>query len=193
MADRDLGLTGTLVQCAEAAGYQAIVLTVDVPRLGRRERDIRNTFKLPLTLHVANFADALVSREPIPEPTVTTWKSVSWLRSMTSLPIILKGILAPSDALFALEHGINGIIVSNHGGRQLDCTLASIDALSPITQAVAGHCEIYLDGGIRRGTDILKALALGARAVLVGRPVLWGLAVNGAAGVQHILELLGHE
>ena len=115
------------------------------------------------------------------------------MRSITSLPIILKGILAPADALLALEHGVNGIIVSNHGGRQLDSTITSIDALYPITQAVAGRCEIYVDGGIRRGTDILKALALGARAVLIGRPVIWGLAVNGAAGVQHVLELLSNE
>lgn len=190
---RDLGLTGTLVQRAEAAGYQAIVLTVDVPRLGRRERDIRNAFKLPETVRVANFDEALISRDYIPEPAVITWESVSWLHSITSLPIILKGILAPEDALLALEHGVNGIIVSNHGGRQLDSTIASIDALYPITQAVAGRCEIYVDGGIRRGTDILKALALGARAVLVGRPVIWGLAVNGVAGVQHVLELLGNE
>ena len=115
------------------------------------------------------------------------------MRSITSLPIILKGILAPPDALLALEHGVNALIVSNHGGRQLDSTLASIDALYPITQVVAGRCEIYMDGGIRRGTDILKALALGARAVLVGRPVIWGLAVNGAAGVEHVLELLSNE
>jgi 4-hydroxymandelate oxidase len=191
---RDLGLTETLVQRAEAAGYQAIVLTVDVPRLGRRERDIRNAFKLPQTVRVANFDEALVSRTGyIPEPIVITWDIIAWLRSITSLPIILKGILAPSDALLALEHGVNGIIVSNHGGRQLDSTIASIDALYPITQAVTGRCEIYVDGGIRRGTDILKALALGARAVLVGRPVIWGLAVDGVAGVQHVLELLGNE
>lgn len=196
---RDLGLTGTLVQRAEAAGYQAIVLTVDVPRLGRRERDIRNAFKLPQTIRVANFDEALVSSPSskstgyIPEPIVITWDIIAWLRSITSLPIILKGILAPADALLALEHGVNGIIVSNHGGRQLDSTITSIDALYPITQAVAGRCEIYVDGGIRRGTDILKALALGARAVLIGRPVIWGLAVNGAAGVQHVLELLSNE
>ena len=196
---RDLGLTKTLVQRAEATGYQAIVLTVDVPRLGRRERDIRNAFKLPQTIHLANFDDALVSSQLdkptgyIPEPIPVTWEIIAWLRSITSLPIILKGILAPPDALLALEHGANALIVSNHGGRQLDSTLASIDALYPITQVVAGRCEIYMDGGIRRGTDILKALALGARAVLVGRPVIWGLAVNGAAGVEHVLELLSNE
>ncbi len=189
----DLGLTEVLVHRAEAAGYRALVLTVDVPRLGRRERDIRNAFKLPPTLRVANFDETHVACEYIPEPVVVTWDSVSWLRSITALPIILKGILAPEDALLALEHGVNGIVVSNHGGRQLDSAIASIDALYPIAQAVAGRCEIYLDSGIRRGTDILKALALGARAVLIGRPVIWGLAVNGVAGVQHVLELLGNE
>jgi 4-hydroxymandelate oxidase len=189
----DLGLTRTLVQRAEAAGYRALVLTVDVPRLGRRERDIRNAFKLPPTLRVANFDETHVERDYIPEPAAVTWESVAWLRSITALPIILKGILAPSDALLALEHGVDGIVVSNHGGRQLDSAIASIDALYPVAQAVAGRCEIYLDSGIRRGTDILKALALGARAVLIGRPVIWGLAVNGVAGVQHVLELLSNE
>ncbi|HEU5229697.1 MAG TPA: alpha-hydroxy acid oxidase, partial [Ktedonobacteraceae bacterium] len=111
----------------------------------------------------------------------------------TSLPIILKGILTAEDAVLAVEHGIEGIVVSNHGGRQLDSVAASIDALPEVVEAVEGRCEVYLDGGIRRGTDILKALALGARAVLVGRPILWGLAVNGAEGVRHVLELLRAE
>jgi isopentenyl diphosphate isomerase/L-lactate dehydrogenase-like FMN-dependent dehydrogenase len=122
-----------------------------------------------------------------------TWESISWLRSITSLPILLKGILTAEDALLAVEHGAAGIIVSNHGGRQLDSALASIEALPEIVEAVAGRCEVYVDGGIRRGTDILKALALGARAVLVGRPVLWGLAVSGAEGAYHVLELLRKE
>ena len=115
------------------------------------------------------------------------------MRSITTLPILLKGILTAEDALLALEHGVAGIVVSNHGGRQLDGAVTSIEALPEIVEAVAGRCEVYLDGGIRRGTDILKALALGARAVLVGRPVLWGLAVDGAPGVQHVLELLRDE
>jgi isopentenyl diphosphate isomerase/L-lactate dehydrogenase-like FMN-dependent dehydrogenase len=122
-----------------------------------------------------------------------TWESLSWLRSITSLPILLKGILTAEDALLALEHGITGIIVSNHGGRQLDTAIASIEALPEIVEAVAGRCEVYVDGGIRRGTDILKALALGARAVLIGRPALWGLAVDGAQGVFQVLEILRKE
>ena len=118
---------------------------------------------------------------------------MKWLRTVTSLPLLLKGIITAEDATLAVEHGVNGIVVSNHGGRQLDGTVASIDALPEVVQAVAGRCEVYFDGGIRRGTDILKALALGARAVLVGRPILWGLAVNGREGVQHTLEMLHAE
>jgi len=189
----DLELTKYLVQRAEAAGYQAIVLTVDVPRLGQRERDRRNGFTLPADIRIANIDTLLVAGKYLPEPAVITWESVFWLRSQTKLPIILKGIVTPEDALLALEYGASGIIVSNHGGRQLDGTIASIDALPPICQAVAKRCEIYVDGGIRRGTDILKALAFGARAVLIGRPAIWGLAVNGSAGVQNVLELLGNE
>lgn len=188
---RDLKLTGALVQQAELAGYSAIVLTVDVPRLGWRERDRRNRFVLPQTLRIANI-DA-VSSGDLPEPIAITWESVSWLRSQTSLPIILKGILTPEDAVLALEYGVNGIIVSNHGGRQLDGAIATIEALPPICRAVSDRCEIYIDGGVRRGTDILKALALGARAVLIGRPAIWGLAANGAQGVQHVVELLRAE
>ncbi|HEX3640842.1 MAG TPA: alpha-hydroxy acid oxidase [Ktedonobacteraceae bacterium] len=190
---RDSDLTASLVRCAEQAGYRAIVLTVDTPYLGRRERDIRNHFKLPPPLHVANFADKDVPGEYIPSPDVVTWETIRWLRPLTSLPILLKGIVAAEDALIALEYGINGIIVSNHGGRQLDGTVASIDALPEVARAVASRCEVYVDGGIRRGTDVLKALALGAHAVLVGRPILWGLAVNGVEGVQHVLELLYNE
>jgi isopentenyl diphosphate isomerase/L-lactate dehydrogenase-like FMN-dependent dehydrogenase len=190
---RDLHLSQALVQRAEALGYRAIVLTVDTPRLGRRERDIRNAFTLPASVRVANFARDLISDDYIPEPDVVTWDTVKWLRSITSLPILLKGILTADDAILACEHGVDGIIVSNHGGRQLDGVVASIDVLPEISQAVAGRCEVYVDGGVRRGTDVLKAMALGARAVLIGRPVLWGLAMNGSAGVQHVLELLRSE
>lgn len=189
----DIELTGALVHRAQAAGYRAIVLTVDTPRLGKRERDRRNGFILPKNLHIANIDPLLIAGEYLPEPAVITWESVSWLRSQTSLPIILKGIMTPEDALLALDHGVNGIIVSNHGGRQLDGTVATIDALPHICRAVAGRCEIYVDGGIRRGTDILKALALGARAVLIGRPAIWGLAADGSEGVQKVLEILRDE
>jgi isopentenyl diphosphate isomerase/L-lactate dehydrogenase-like FMN-dependent dehydrogenase len=182
-----------LVRRAEAAGYRAIVLTVDLPYLGNREKDRRNNVTIPPPpFREANLVDV---DEDIDGQgwVVLTWEAVSWLRSITSLPILLKGILTAEDALLAIEHGVAGIIVSNHGGRQLDTAIASIEALPEIVEAVAGRCEVYIDGGIRRGTDILKALALGARAVLVGRPVLWGLAASGAEGVYHVLEILRKE
>lgn len=188
---RDLNITENLVRRAQAAGYRAIMLTVDTPRLGKRERDRRNDFSVPLHLRSTNFSETFEG--PLPEPLVSTWQMVDWLRSVTSLPILLKGILTAEDTLLALEHGIAGIVVSNHGGRQLDGVAASIEALPEVVEAVAGRCEVYLDGGVRRGTDVLKALALGARAVLLGRPVLWGLAVNGQEGVRHVLELLRAE
>ncbi len=185
-----LEYSAVLVKRAEAAGYRAIVLTVDVPRLSRRERDIRNNFDLPSHLLAGNFVGVDVTDSRF---LPLTWESLAWLRSLTSLPIVLKGILTAEDAKLAVEHGVEGIVVSNHGGRQLDTTLPSIEALPEVVEAVAGRCEVYMDSGIRRGTDVLKALALGARAVLVGRPILWGLAVNGAAGARHVLELLRDE
>jgi isopentenyl diphosphate isomerase/L-lactate dehydrogenase-like FMN-dependent dehydrogenase len=177
-----------LVRRAEEAGYKAIVLTVDLPRLGNRERDRRSGF-------VISFEGNFVSEQKIGSRTriPLTWDTLAWLRSITPLPILLKGILTAEDALLAVEHGVDGIVVSNHGGRQLDGALAGIEALPEVVEAVSGRCEVYMDGGIRRGTDVLKALALGARAVLVGRPILWGLAVNGEAGVFHILEILRSE
>jgi isopentenyl diphosphate isomerase/L-lactate dehydrogenase-like FMN-dependent dehydrogenase len=144
----------------------------------------------PPPLVEANFVG--IEQEDLGQVPVT-WETVDWLRSITALPLLLKGILTAEDALLALEHGVSGIIVSNHGGRQLDGVVTSIEALPEIVDAVAGHCEVYMDGGIRRGTDILKALALGARAVLVGRPALWGVAANGAHGVQQVLEILHTE
>ncbi len=190
--------TGQLVRKAEAAGYRAIVLTADTPHLGRRERDIRNDWRKFLRasgVRFANFPDdeQEPSQDSEEEDLLPTWETLGWLRSISTLPIIVKGLLTAEDARLALEHGAAGIVVSNHGGRQLDTVQATIDALPEIVEAVAGGCEVYLDGGIRRGTDVLKALALGARAVLVGRPILWGLAVNGAEGVRHVLELLRAE
>lgn len=179
-----------IVRRAEAAGYRAIVLTVDLPRLGRRERDIRNNFNLPSRLFEGNFVGIDLPHDTF---ATTTWESIAWLRGVTSLPIVLKGILTAEDAELAAKHGVDGIIVSNHGGRQLDTTPPGIEALPEVVEAAAGRCEVYMDGGVRRGTDVLKALALGARAVLVGRPVLWGLAANGAAGVRHVLEMLREE
>jgi isopentenyl diphosphate isomerase/L-lactate dehydrogenase-like FMN-dependent dehydrogenase len=175
-----------LVHRATSAGYRALVLTVDSPRWGRKESAIRCGFRIPLK---SNYADEDGAEENIS----LTWESLAWLRSLTTLPIVLKGILTAEDAVLAVRNGVDGIIVSNHGGRQLDGVSASIEALSEVVEAVNGDCEVYLDGGIRRGTDILKAIALGARAVLVGRPILWGLAVNGTEGVYHVLDLLRTE
>ena len=182
-----------LVQRADAAGYRAVILTVDTPRLGRRERDIRNQFKLEARSLLANFQEAVADEPTFSRHVTDTWETVDWLRTVTKLPLLLKGILTAEDALLAVERGVEGIIVSNHGGRQLDGSLAAIEALPEIAEAVAGRCEIYLDGGVRRGTDVLKALALGARAIFIGRPILWGLAVDGQEGARHILQLLRNE
>jgi isopentenyl diphosphate isomerase/L-lactate dehydrogenase-like FMN-dependent dehydrogenase len=190
-----------LVKRAEAAGYKGIVLTVDLPRFSKRERDLRHNFeRLNRERFPAAFkgnANHLVGKSAEEDlhyvGDTLTWDVITWLHSITTLPIIVKGILTGEDAALALEHGANGIIVSNHGGRQIDGAIASIDALPEVLQAVGGRCEVLVDGGIRRGTDILKALALGARAVLVGRPILWGLAVQGQDGVSGILEILRHE
>lgn len=181
-----------LVHRAEAAGYRAIVLTVDLPRLGNRERDVRNKIDAFTPFHEGNFVD--VDREAEDDGMVPlTWDTLAWLRKITSLPVLVKGILTAEDAELAVQHGVAGIIVSNHGGRQLDGALASIEALPEVVDAVAGRCAVFMDGGIRRGTDVLKALALGADAVLVGRPVLWGLAVDGAEGAHRVLEILRQE
>lgn len=176
-----------LIQRATTTGYHAIVLTVDSPRSGTKEEAQRLGFQLPS--HPANVEDECAINDAPP----LTWESLSWLRSLTPLPILLKGILTAEDARLAIEHHINGVIVSNHGGRQLDSVPSTLEVLPEIVETVGGRCEIYLDGGIRRGTDILKALALGARAVFVGRPVLWGLTVNGTDGVISVLEMLRAE
>lgn len=186
----DRGFTRELIERITAAHYSALVITTDRPRLGKRERDLWNGFHLHPD-QAANFAVSTVV--PRKDACYATWKDIEWVRSQTSLPIVLKGILTAEDALLALDHGIAGIAVSNHGGRQLDGAVTSMEALPEIVRAVDGRCEVYLDGGVRRGTDVLKALALGARAVLVGRPVLWGLAVKGSQGVQHVLEILHDE
>lgn len=189
--DASREVTAWLVGRAEAAGYKAIVLTVDVPVLGNRERDKRHNMPVPPPpLVAANFIGVENGSQ---RWNTVTWETVDWLRTITKLPILVKGVLTAEDAVLALEHGVSGIVVSNHGGRQLDSAVTGIEALPEVVEAVAGRCEVYVDGGIRRGTDVLKALALGARAVLVGRPVLWGLAVNGSAGVQHVLSLLRAE
>jgi len=180
-----------LVRRAEGAGYGAIVLTVDSPRWGRKERFARVEDGLPPGADTASIEEDL--GEEALEPAALTWEDVAWLRSLTGLPVVLKGILHPEDAALAVEHGARGVVVSTHGGRQLDGVQASVEALPGVVEAVAGRAEVYLDGGVRRGTDVLKALALGARAVFVGRPALWGLAVDGAGGVRRVMEMLREE
>ncbi|MFV2103584.1 alpha-hydroxy acid oxidase [Micromonospora sp. LOL_024] len=187
----DLGFTSAVVRRAEAAGCGALVVTVDSPVFGRRERDLRHRFvDLPPGLVCENMRDASGRVRDIEMDAGLDWKRISWLRGLTTLPILLKGVLHPADARLAVEHGVDGVLVSNHGGRQLDGVVATLDALPAVVEAVEGRLPVLVDGGIRRGTDVLVALALGATAVLVGRPVIWGLAVGGTAGVRHVLDLL---
>lgn len=203
---RDRAVTEALVRRVEAAGVSALVLTVDAPLLGRRERDVKNGFALPAHLGVENLYAAgfapVVSRAgesglaayfaELLDPALT-WDAISWLRSITKLPVIVKGLVRADDAARAVAAGAAAVVVSNHGGRQLDASPATIDVLARIVAAVDGRAEVYLDGGVRRGSDVIVALALGARAVLVGRPILWGLATGGRAGVAHALGLLRRE
>ena len=197
---KDREFARALVEQAARAGFAAIVLTVDLPVLGRRERDLRFPLEVPDHISAPVF-DAWEANQGAPTPEqlnwlvdqTLTWRDLEWLRSLTDLPLVVKGVLTAEDALLACEHGALGVVVSNHGGRQLDGVAASLDALPEVVEAVGDRCEVLMDGGVRRGTDVLKALALGARAVLVGRPVLWGLAVDGVDGVRHVLELLRAE
>jgi isopentenyl diphosphate isomerase/L-lactate dehydrogenase-like FMN-dependent dehydrogenase len=196
----DRGVVRDLVDRAAAHGYGAIVLTVDLPELGRRERDLRTGFEIPEEIPVPIFLalakDAgAVSPEDInwAVDKTLTWRDLEWLRSISSLPLLVKGILTAEDALLAADAGAEGIVVSNHGGRQLDGVAASLDALPEVVEAVGDRAVVLMDGGIRRGGDVVKALALGAQAVLAGRAPLWGLAVGGGEGVQHVLELLRAE
>jgi len=179
------------VRRAEAAGFRAVVLTSDLPRLGNRERDLRNQlgFNSITSIRMQGAEEGDLDKGEYMGDTLT-WETIDWLRSITSLPILVKGILTAEDAALALERGVAGIIVSNHGGRQLDGAIPSMEALPEVIAAVNGRAEVYVDGGVRRGTDVVKALALGARAVLVGRPILWGLAARGADGVSHVLRML---
>jgi 4-hydroxymandelate oxidase len=181
----------TMVRRAEATGCRAIVLTVDSPRWGRKERSLRTEHDLPW--ENGNLRALPPSRLEYPDGAPATWADVEWLRRLTHLPIVLKGILTAEDAVLAANHGVQALVVSNHGGRQLDGAIASIDALPEVVAALDGKLEVYLDSGIRRGTDVLKSLALGASAVLIGRPVLWGLAVRGSQGATEILRILQNE
>jgi 4-hydroxymandelate oxidase len=205
---KDPGITRDMVQRAERAGYRALVLTVDTPRLGRRERDARNRFALPEGIEPANFTalhHLVAARamreghspfaaqvEELFDPSLD-WDRLAWLMSLTRLPLLLKGVMTPEDARRAVQAGVAGIIVSNHGGRQLDGAEATIVALPRVAEAVSGAVPVLMDGGIRRGAHVLTALGLGAQAVLIGRPYLWGLAVNGEQGVRDVYDLLRTE
>ncbi|NWW50605.1 HAOX2 oxidase, partial [Pedionomus torquatus] len=190
---RNRAVSQQLVQRAEALGFQALVLTADLPYTGKRRDDVRNGFRLPPHMKLKNLEGAFeVCKMSLLDPSVT-WNDIYWLRSLTHLPIIIKGILTKEDAELAVRHGVQGIIVSNHGGRQLDGGPATIDALVEIVEAVRGRVEVYLDGGIRKGSDVLKALALGAKCVFIGRPALWGLAYKGEEGLQDVLRILQDE
>jgi isopentenyl diphosphate isomerase/L-lactate dehydrogenase-like FMN-dependent dehydrogenase len=196
---RDRGFTRELVGALAEMGFGALVLTVDFPIAGRRERDLRTGFRLPAELAMPNLPATLVGTEDfhlalgeIVDSTLT-WRDLEWLRTACSLPLVLKGVLTAEDAELAVEHGASAVLVSNHGGRQLDGVPASLDALPEVVDAVAGRIEVLVDGGIRRGADVVKALALGARAGLVGRAPLWGLAVDGEEGARQVLELLRNE
>jgi 4-hydroxymandelate oxidase len=188
----DQGYMRELVERSERAGYGAICLTVDSPVGGRREGAMRVPHVLPDGVTWANMPPALrvPSGKWLTGGDAWTWRDVDRVRSQTKLALVLKGVVAPEDARLAVAHGVRAIVVSNHGGRQLDDTIASLDALPAIVDAVEGKAEVILDGGVRRGIDVLKALAFGARAVLVARPVAWGLAAAGQAGVERVLELL---
>jgi 4-hydroxymandelate oxidase len=189
----DLGFTQSIVRRAEAAGCTALVVSVDAPVFGRRERDLRNGFTdLPEGLFCENMRESGRVR-PIEFLRELSWEHIEWLRRVTSLPLVLKGILHPDDARAAVSRGIDAIVVSNQGGRQLDTVPGTIELLPEIAEAVGERIPILLDGGVRRGTDVLKSLALGARAVAIGRPILWGLAAGGRHGAHRVLDLLRTE
>ena len=192
---KDEGVTRHLVDQAVSGDFKALVLTVDTPVLGRRERDHRTGFTIPPEITVAALGQGGVTPvEAFAQMSASvSWHDIERLASMSGLPVLVKGVVTAEDARLACEHGAAGIVVSNHGGRQLDGVSATIDALPEVVDAVDGRLEVLVDGGIRRGTDVVKALALGARAVLAGRALLWGLAVDGEQGARHVLELLRAE
>jgi isopentenyl diphosphate isomerase/L-lactate dehydrogenase-like FMN-dependent dehydrogenase len=196
---RDRGVTRAMVEEAAEAGYEALLLTVDAPYAGRRERDLRTGFQVPAEIRAPAIEAAVGHRSlttaevfALVDPSIT-WDDLEGLCDEFELPILVKGLITAEDAALAVEHGAAGVVVSNHGGRQLDHAPATIDALPEVVEAVAGRIPVLIDGGIRRGTDVAVALALGAEAVLVGRPVLWGLAWDGEAGARDALEMLTEE
>ena len=194
----DLGYTRELVEGAAAAGCRAMVLTVDLPVLGYRERDRRSGFTLPRMPNVEGSQDPSAPRGRYAglddqRAIGLTWGDLETIRSWSRLPLVLKGIIAPDDARIAVEHGVDAIVVSNHGARQLDRAVCTAEALADVVAAVGGRTEVWVDGGIRRGLDIAAALALGASGVLIGRPLYWALAAGGQAGVERALAILGEE
>jgi 4-hydroxymandelate oxidase len=203
---KDRAATQALVRRVEAAGCSALELTADTPILGRRERDVRNSFALPDGLWTPNLTADAGSSPPDPgsdspfaasidallDPDLT-WDDIAWLTSISNLPVLVKGIVRADDAVHAVDAGAAGVIVSNHGGRQLDTAPAAVDTLAGIADAVGDRTEVIVDGGIRRGVDVLKAIALGARAVQIGRPIVWGLVVDGEEGIADVLSLLHDE
>ena len=199
-AQKDHGFTKSLVQRAEAAGYKAICLTVDTPITGARNRETRAGVTLPELPNMAGFKDVSTGLQTgsldifnnVLDASLT-WKDVEWLCGFAKIPVLVKGVLSPEDADIAVKSGVAGIMVSNHGGRNLDTVPATIDALPYVTDVVAGRVPVLVDGGIRRGTDVLKAIAFGASAVLIGRPYLYGLGAAGEAGVTNVLRILQRE
>lgn len=204
---KDKSITENLLKRAKGNGYSAICLTVDTPRLGRREQDFRNQFTLPPGVLLKNYEE-FVDLENMPpdlqgsalaafafnamDPSMN-WEDLAWIKETAQLPLILKGIVTAEDARKAIDYDVDGIIVSNHGGRQLDGAPATIEALPEVVHAVKGRIDVLVDGGVRRGTDIVKALALGAKAVLIGRPYVWGLAADGELGVKRVIGMLREE
>jgi isopentenyl diphosphate isomerase/L-lactate dehydrogenase-like FMN-dependent dehydrogenase len=197
---RDPGVTRALLSEAVEAGFRAVALTVDAPRPGLRERDLRSGFQLPAEVGVPSVAEVTGAQGPISVADVLRlvdpalgWAELEALVSDSSLPVLVKGVMTAEDAVLAADRGAAGVIVSNHGGRQLDGVAATIDAVGEVAEAVGDRVEVLMDGGVRRGTDVVAALALGARAVLIGRPAVWGLAAAGTEGARRVLELLRDE
>lgn len=201
---KDREITKNLIQLAEASGYKGIVLTVDAPLYGKRINELHHPLTLPLDFEIKNLQNAGLNLKNIPSKKLAntlaflldpslTWNDIDWLRSITRLPLILKGVMNPKDIQIAVMHDIETLIISNHGGRQLDTSLSALETLKLMRGLDKGKMEFILDGGIRKGTDILKALALGAKAVMVGRPILWGLSVGGEEGVKKVLDILKAE
>ncbi|MCH8907730.1 MAG: alpha-hydroxy-acid oxidizing protein [Candidatus Heimdallarchaeota archaeon] len=201
-------VTKNIVDRAETNGYSAIVLTVDAPVLGKREKDVYNEFSLPEGIELMNYQG--LDQAFLPDTGSTggsglaqyvmaqfnsalTWKDLDWLTSLTNLPILIKGVQTTQDAKLAVDYGMQGVIVSNHGGRQLDGSLSSIECLPRVTEAIKGEIEILLDSGVRRGSDVFKAIALGATSTVIGRPYIWGLGAAGEEGIQQVFEILRSE